>query len=235
MVSYTDPPPVEIDTEPLRNNRWKLDEGSGTSAGDSEGATSATLQNITWQSNSKYSGGAAIQFGSASNFLTDSEININQAQGEIMFWGDGLNRGGNNFATILNIGSGLSPSTSSPTNGVRFSFGDSDSSLTIAHFQGGSRTNNVVKSISPDLSTGDYFYTVALNGDTTRVRVYDNSASLVAELSETNDRGQTLSSDIQIGDASSAGFAGTIDDVMANQANILSQSEEKQIAEDTSR
>jgi len=217
----------------LVNDRWKLDEGSGTTGANSLQSVDLNLNNPNWQSNSKYTGGDAVGFNSDSYINTKSQIDINGQQGEVLFWADGLNNGGNNFSDILRWGDGMNASTQRTNNGVRLIFGsDGNDSFFCENLNSSGDPTAFDATGVVDVSTDDYFFALRVDGDTTGLRIYDASGTKQGDLSGSATRGQSTSAAFFIRDSA---LGGVVDDVMAVQAGVLTESEEKNIANETTR
>jgi len=217
----------------LVDDRWKLDEGSGTTGTNSLQTIDLNLNNPNWQSNSKYTGGAAVGFNSDSYINTKSQININGQQGEVLFWADGLNNGGNNFADILRWGDGMSASTQRTDNGVRLTFeGGGNDSFFCENLNSSGDPTVFSSDGVVDVSTDDYFFALRVDGNTTGLRIYDASGTKQGDLSGSATRDQSASAAFFIRDST---LGGVVDDVMAVQGGILTESEEKQIVNETTR
>lgn len=228
--AFTEPSAIP---DNLVDDRWTLDEGTGTTGANSLQTVDLNLNNPNWQSNSKYTGGAAVGFNSNSYINTKSQININGSKGEILFWADSLNNGGNNFSDILRWGDGMDASTIRTNNGIRLAFGSGGNDSFFCENLNSSGDPTVFNSDGVvDVSADDYFFALRVDGDTTGLRIYDDSGSKVADLSGSATRDQSSSASFFIRDWS---MGGIIDDVMAVQGGVLTEGDEKDIVNETTR
>jgi hypothetical protein len=210
-------------------NRWKIDEGSGTTLSDSEGSQSGTVNGATWVSGSKYTGGYALDHDSSDDWtVSDNAIGINDTQFSVAFW---VNL--DSYPDYARFAS----ATSSQDPSINLSSG-----WTLV-----SDTNNQPKFRMDDAGAGstydtalslntDYFLGVA--GDTSTgdgvFYIYDTSSQLKGEsLSGSSYSGDNRYLRLMVGDDIYPG--GKLDDVFISTTTMWSQSEFETIWETTMR
>jgi len=153
-------------------NRFRLDEGSGSTVDDSVGSIQATLNGPTWVSNASGTGGFWIDLDGADDWWVTDQFAINQQQYTVAGWINptSVPTAGN----VVNTVSGPNSGDGRTDGGFVWQFADS-STIELSHYSGGSRNSVTTQSVS----IGQWLFVgIVGDGDTGEIYVWDNNAQI---------------------------------------------------------
>jgi hypothetical protein len=212
-------------------NRWKIDEGTGSSLADSVGIQPLTTNGATWVSNSKFTGGAALDHDGSDDFtISDNEFGVNNSQFSVAFW--------INIDSFPNFGRLVSASVnSSPSENVQDGWrigSDKANRISFIWRDGGSGGGMTGFDTQLDLGE-DYF--IGANGDfdVAELYVYDSNGQITNDSFSGGSHGAGNDRYLRFLGGANIYVGAVLDDVFVSTTTAWTQSQFETIWEKTKR
>jgi len=212
-------------------NRFKLDEGSGTTVADSIGSLSATLTAGNWVSASKYTGGAAFDFAGTDHLKTDSAFDVNGSQASVGIWLTDMT-GGDSFPRV--VATHPSGSTAISDGFLIQMWETNTNSVAVTHANGGTLNNCFTDAAIPDVSTKDVFLGLSVDGDTSTLYAFDGNG-LQNTHTGTAERNQTSGEYLTAGIGDTRRLDAIGDDIWISTTDAFTEIDWKSVWEETQR
>lgn len=209
-------------------NRWKMDEGSGSTLADSVGSVSAsTAGGATWVSDTAATGGYYLRLdGVDDEWSTDTSFGIDNQQVTVMGWlkPDEYSQFG---VTVAQSDGGSSEDG--------WILGTEDAAELLTWEGNGTDSNSVLRSV-PFVATGNWgFFALVLDGQNHRMITYDNTQEL-ADQNVTSEYARSTGTDVLRAGNGRWGFYQTdMDDWYVAVDSTLTKSEIESVWQDTQR
>ena len=211
-------------------DQWDADEGSGTTVANSIGDVDINVVGGAWVSDSKYTGGFALDYDSDDYWELESPIDINGSELTVCFWTDEISPT-DQFGRIITT---TDDPSGRPEDGWELQFDGQNSDEYLFQHRTGGSSNNVINTSGPDAATQDLFWAITIDGDNARIRIYDTEEKVFDE-SGSGTRGTTNDSPMIGMRGDGNGSEGVWDSTFASQTDELSESEIEEIWEETNR
>jgi len=193
-------------------NRWKMDEGSGTSVSDSIGSDTGTLSGAGWVSDADATGGQKTTYAGSDDYM-EAPADANEQEFSAMGWWEFDNTG---------TSDDIFGSTNASNEGWRLTHATSGDDLRLAYI---GSSFNVVGSAGP-VNTSDWFF-VAVTGSGTAGTLYIYNTSGLVDSVNASVAGRNITSAslfVMTHGATVKHGAGDVDDVAVASGTEMSQS-----------